>query len=207
MKLNPEELSAPQYALLERIDHKDMIPFVQTYMKKWTLSSVFYYAVNLLLFVIVVFLMAYYAASAQVKWTEALGYLASGIGFFFLLIPLHEYLHALAYRWQGATQTSFDMNLRKFYFLAIADKFVANRTEFRIVALAPFVVISGTLIFLLLFVNQLQLFTVLGALIMHTSACSGDFALLSFYNLHPHKTILTYDDKANKISYFYEKLS
>ena len=207
MQLSPEELSTPQYTLLERLNHKDMIPFVQTYLKKRTFASVFYYATTFVLFMIAVFFMAYYVASKQVKLGEALGYLATGIGFFFLLIPLHEYLHALAYRWQGATQTSFDMNLRKFYFLAIADKFVASRTEFRIVALAPFTVISGALIILALFVNQLQLFTVLGALFMHTSACSGDFALLSFYNFHAGKTIFTYDDKTNEISYFYEKVS
>jgi len=56
----------------------------------------------------------------------------------FALIPSHEYIHVLAYKSKGAKNTSCDANLKKFYFMAIAYRFVANKKEFQIVALAPF---------------------------------------------------------------------
>ena len=89
--------------------------------------------------------------------------------------------------------------------MAIADKFVANRKEFFIVALAPFAIISTTLIVLLLFSGQLWTFTILGVLLTHTAFSSGDFGILSYFDYHKNLEIVTYDDKANSISYFYGK--
>jgi hypothetical protein len=89
--------------------------------------------------------------------------------------------------------------------MAIADKFVANKKEFRIVALAPFVVVSAIILILLLFSNQLWTFTLLGILLTHTAFSSGDFGLLSYFDFHKDKNVVTYDDKENGISFFYGK--
>jgi hypothetical protein len=126
--------------------------------------------------------------------------------FVFLLIPIHEYIHVLAYKSQGALHTSYDSNWKKFYFMALADKFVANKHEFSIVALAPFVVITTMLGLALFWVEGLWSFTIIGTLIMHTAASSGDFGILSYFYFHKDKDIITYDDVGNKISYFYGKL-
>ena len=128
-----------------------------------------------------------------------------GLAIAFGLIPVHEYIHVLAYKSQGADKTSYDANLKKFYFMAIADKFVANKKEFQVVALAPFVVINTTLLLLLLFVGKLWTFTVFGILLTHTAFSSGDFGLLSYFEYHSDKDIVTFDDKENRISYFYGK--
>lgn len=207
MRLTPEELSTEQYVLLEKLDHQELIPFVQKYLKQPTWASRFYYAVNLLILAAIALLVWRYGTQPGAKWWNALNYLAMGIAFTFLLIPVHEYIHALAYRSVGATHTSFDMYLRKFYFMAVADKFVASRKEFTIVALAPFVVISVGLLGLLIVATPLQVFIIMGALFFHTAACSGDFGLLSFYNHNRQKNIFTYDDKTSRISYFYEKVN
>jgi hypothetical protein len=111
----------------------------------------------------------------------------------------------LAYKSQGALHTSYDANLKKFYFLAVADKFVANKREFRIVALAPIVVISAVLLILTFFTGPLWTLTVLGALLVHTAFCSGDFGLLSYFDFHKDKDIVTYDDRKERVSYFYGK--
>ena len=97
------------------------------------------------------------------------------------------------------------MHLKKFYFLAMADQFVVNKREFQIVALAPFVIISSLAIIGLFFVGSLWSFAMLGILLMHTACCSGDFAMLSYFDFHKDKTVVTYDDKENKVSYFYSK--
>ena len=89
--------------------------------------------------------------------------------------------------------------------MALANKFVANRKEFFIVALTPFAVISATLIVLLFFSGQLWTFTILGVLLTHTAFSSGDFGILSYFDYHNNIEIVTYDDIENSTSYFYGK--
>ncbi|MEO5947545.1 MAG: DUF3267 domain-containing protein, partial [Chitinophagaceae bacterium] len=79
----------------------------------------------------------------------------------------------------------------------------ANRKEFQIVALAPFTVITTILLISLFFAGQLWSLTILGILLTHTAFCSGDFGLLSYFDFHKDKEVVTYDDVENKISYFY----
>ncbi len=86
--------------------------------------------------------------------------------------------------------------------MALSDKFVANKREFEIVALSPFVVITSILIILVFVVNFTWVLTILAVLFAHASMCSGDFGLLSFFEFHKEKEVVTYDDVENKISYF-----
>ena len=125
----------------------------------------------------------------------------------FLLVPLHEYIHVLAYKSQGATNTSYDANLKKFYFMALADKFVANKKEFEVVALAPFTSITTILIIFLFVVSHTWALTIVGILLTHTAMCSGDFGLLSYFEFHKDKKVVTFDDVENKVSYFYGQTS
>jgi hypothetical protein len=122
-------------------------------------------------------------------------------------VPLHEYIHVLAYRSQGAVNTSYAANLKKFFFMALADKFVANKKEFEVVALAPFVVISMAAVILFLVLSKEWQLSMAGLLLAHTAMCSGDFGLLSYFEMHKDKQVVTYDDVENKLSYFYGLLA
>jgi hypothetical protein len=126
-----------------------------------------------------------------------------GFSIAFLLVPLHEYIHVLAYKSQGAKNTSYDSNIKKFFFMALADKFVASKNEFRIVALAPFVSITSILLLMLTISSYSWTLTILGILLCHTAMSSGDFALLSYLEFHRDKEIVTYDNVGEKTSYFY----
>jgi hypothetical protein len=128
-----------------------------------------------------------------------------GVLLILALIPLHEWLHAIAYKFTGAKKTSFDMNLKRFYFLAIADRFVANKQEFQFVALCPFVIITLALLIAAFFSGESWIVTLFTTLTIHSMACSGDFALLSYFEFNRKKNIVTYDDKENKVSFFYGK--
>jgi hypothetical protein len=128
-----------------------------------------------------------------------------GLALALALLPLHEYIHVLAYKSQGATNTSYAANLKKFYFMALADKFVANRKEFTIVALAPFVCISLLLLALMFILPSAFQIMAAAALLMHTAMCSGDFGLLSFFDYHHNQDIVTYDDVESGVSFFYGK--
>ncbi len=134
-------------------------------------------------------------------------YFSYGLLATFTLIPLHEYIHALAYKYVGAKNTSYDMNLKKFYFMAMADKFVANAKQFRIVILAPFITISLACLLLFFILSGNWIYFPIGLFFTHTLFCSGDFGLLCYYETHKQKDIYTYDDKATGETFFYEKVN
>jgi hypothetical protein len=205
MKITPEELADNGYVLIDNLEHKELIPFVRTYLKKRTPILLFYTFCNVVFAGIIIYWFWRNYGTDSFNLDNALTHFSYGIVIAFGLIPIHEYIHVLAYKSQGAKNTSYDTNLKKFYFMAIADKFVANKKELRIAALAPFVVITTTLIILSFFTSQLWTFTVFGVLLTHTAFSSGDFGILSYFDFHKEKDIVTYDDKENSISYFYGK--
>ena len=89
--------------------------------------------------------------------------------------------------------------------MAIADKFVTNKREFIIVALAPFLVISLALLITSSLTGEVWEVTLFTTLMIHTIACAGDFALLSYFEFNRKKEVVTYDEKENKVSFFYVK--
>lgn len=206
MNIKPEKLSEEGYKLLDELGHKELVPFIQTYLKKKTRFSILYYLSNILAFLLVLYFLLVDYSSVKIDFWDRFIYFANGLALAFLLIPLHEYIHGLAYKSQGALNTSYDANLRKFYFMAIADRFVANRKEFQVVALAPFMTINLILIALLFPANPMWKLSFSGILLTHITFCSGDFGLLSYFDFHKGKEVVTYDDKGKGISYFFAKI-
>jgi len=43
-------------------------------------------------------------------------------------------------------------------------------------------------------------------LLVHSTMCAGDIALMNFYLLHPRKRIFTWDDAEHRVAYFYEEI-
>ena len=72
------------------------------------------------------------------------------------------------------------MDLNQYMFYVTAHRHVATPIQFRIVAIIPFFI--------------------------HTTMCTGDFAMLNFYWLNKKKKIYTWDDADQKVAYFYEEL-
>lgn len=208
MKAKPEELESFGYKLIDKLNHQELIPFIQLYIKKNTFYARLYFVLNVALFFSLALrvLQLLLADPPGATVGDALSYSALGIALAFLLVPLHELLHVAAYRYLGAKETSFDANWKKFYFFAIADKFVVNKNEFKVVALAPFLAISIALIILIPLSAILWSFVFHGMLFMHTAFCSGDFGLLSYFEHNKHRHIVTYDDKNEGVSYFFERI-
>lgn len=200
MKITVEQLDNNDFKLLNAYGPEEVQPFIQSFLKKWNKSTKFYVATNILTLLIILGFLILNKQSGV-----AFLYLLSGCIFAIGLIPFHEFLHLLMYKILGAKKTALKSNFRKFYFIAIADKFVANRKEFQAVVLTPFVFITVSLLFLLAIVNSLWLFAVLGTLFIHTIVCSGDFALLSFLEINSSNQIVTFTDEEKETIYFYEK--
>jgi hypothetical protein len=205
MNIDPTDLTQHGYVEIDRLGHKELVPFIRTYMKKPTLFSILYYLANIICFALVGYLFAIRINSSDYDVGDRFTHFSYGLALAFVLLPLHEYIHVVAYKSQGAKNTSYDANFRKFYFMALADKFVANEKEFRVIALAPFVFISSSLILLLFLVDGNWNLTIAGTLLTHTAMCSGDFGLLSYFEFHKDKDVVTYDDISNGVSYFYAK--
>lgn len=203
MDIRPEELTQKGYTLLDQLGHKDLVPFVRTYINKKTKYTALYYVSNLLAFGLTGYLFFKKIDTSAIDIGGRFSHFSYGLAIAFLLVPLHEYIHVLAYKSQGAKDTSYDANLKKFYFMALADKFVANKKEFEIVALAPFIVITAILILILFVVNSSWMLTIAGTILTHTAMCSGDFGLLSYFQFHHDKDVITYDDKHKGVTYFY----
>ncbi|MBL7791965.1 MAG: DUF3267 domain-containing protein, partial [Saprospiraceae bacterium] len=197
------ELTAKGYVLLDKLEHKELVPFIRTYMNKRTRFSIIYYLSNAIVFAITGYFFAAGYNSPDYSFGNRFTHFSYGLALAFTLLPLHEYIHVLAYKSQGAANTSYAANIKKMYFMALADKFVANKKEFQVVALAPFIGITTALMIAIFFVNQTWSLTLATTLLAHTAMCSGDFGLLSYFEYHKDKNVVTYDEIASNTSFFY----
>jgi hypothetical protein len=169
MKLKPEELEENGYILLDRMDHSELIPFVKMCLSKRTWFTMTYYLSTIVFFAFLLFFCLKLYHSGSYTIIKIFLQVLLGLLLTLTLIPVHEFIHALAYKFQGAKNTSYDVNLKKFYFLAIADRFVASKREFQIVALAPFLVISLVLLMAAFLTGELWKVTILTMLMTHSA--------------------------------------
>jgi hypothetical protein len=206
MKISPEDLEIEGYLQLDTLQHRDLVPFVKRYIYRFAFWPVFYFGFSILMLVVIgARLGTDLSSSPDFILAEALGKTALGFAFAFLLIPLHEYIHAIAYRLCGAKEVSYDADLKKLIFMAMAHRFVAGAKEFSVVALAPFATISLIAFALIPFLSEYHCYAALGLLFTHAAFCGGDFAMLSYLDFHKNKEVVTWDDKKNKVTYFFWK--
>ena len=197
-----------KYRLVRAMSIAELKPFVvENIKKKNKYASSYMMLTYVLLFGTIAFI-AFFPTENKEQFKTLLMYFGIGIALSFsLLIILHELIHGMAYKIVGAPKVTYGGNLREFVFYAAANKFVANRTSFFTVALAPFVVITVLSIVTFLVGNVYLKWLAVGVLLGHSTLCGGDFAMLSFFEEHKEKEMYTYDDMENKIMYFYERIT
>ncbi len=205
MNITPSQLEQNGYMLQDKLDHKELIPFIKEYLNRRGITTFVYYGINLAFLIIAIVMIIWNVEQKVISIGDSIFHFFLGFSIAFLLVGIHEYIHVLAYRMMGAKETSLEMNLKKFYFLALADKFVANRREFVFIALAPFTIISVVFAVLAVVLPFGWSMTMVGVLFALTAMCSGDFGLLGYFEAHIGKEVVTYDDVENKVSYFYSK--
>ena len=197
----------PAYHLLLLLPHDDLLPFMQEQITGRSRTMRGYFLMNILMLAVLGLIAYQDMKNGQMGWDDLLK--SFGLGtllVFTVLIVVHEAIHGIAYKLMGAPAVSYGVNWRKFYFYAVADRFVAGRKDFIFVAIAPFVVVSVVMIILSFFVPLELKWVLFSVLFMHTGACAGDFAMLGFYEQNRHfSEMLTFDDVNRKISYFYVK--
>lgn len=186
--------------------HDELLPFVQEEFSRRSFILRFYILLNILLLLLMLVLGAWQAHQGLITAGAIIRYSTLGLALALtVLVPVHEAIHGLAYKLVGAPRVQFGADIRKFIFYALADHFVVGRPAFRLVALAPFAAISFCVLCCIFFVPLTYQWLLLGVLLMHTGACAGDFAMLSFFRRYRDKEIYTYDDVPNRVSYFFRR--
>lgn len=133
-----------------------------------------------------------------------------GLGILFsftVLVVIHELIHAIAYLLVGVRHLSFGMKLKKFLFYVQADKEVVNYSQFRIVAIAPAIVVAViSLVGIIWYFGQPPYYFFLTVLGLHSLFCGGDFGLLCFFENRKEDEIYTFDVKSEGKTYFYKRV-
>lgn len=207
--MNYEELLIDaDYKEIAALKHTEIKGFIVAEIEKqpvWARVANMYQITGLLAFMLGGFkaFMPYFTQ----RETVYLWWLLAGIVFTFsVLIVLHELIHALAYKFVGAKHLSFGMNLKQFVFYVQADKQVLNYQQFRMVALAPSVVVSVFSIVAMLVSYQHPVFYFfIPIFAFHSVFSGGDFGMLCFFANRSDKDIVTFDIKAEGKTYFYAK--
>ncbi len=106
MELKPEALREHGFILLDSLDHQQLIPFVQKYLKKSTSISWIDQGINIFFVSFIVCLIWKSVYIENIKFVDCFSYLSFGTLFVFLLMPVHEYIFFLAYKSQGTQHTS-----------------------------------------------------------------------------------------------------
>lgn len=191
------ELESEGYAVHTMFRHTDIVAFVRSYffrMNPVTLAFWIFNALVVLLFIL--------NPLFDPHSSFAFHFFLMGFAGFFLLIPLHELIHGIGYRFAGAKVVSYRVVWRKLIVYAMADRFVAHRVWFTILALAPFVLINTALIVLVVIASAGWSAFFTGVLIMHTAGCSGDFALVSYFYTFWDRHPITFDEEAEGRTFF-----
>ena len=194
------------FTLLETLRYEDIVSFVFRNIRNRNFPAYFYYLYNVLCLAALVLVSVNGFMEGVFSRGEFFSSLSWGIiAGSFLIIPVHEACHALAYKLVEAPSVHFGADLRQMIFYVAANRFVADRKEFTIIALTPFVLINAAgLIFCFVFGSYWPVF-MLSMLLFHNIMCIGDFAMLSFFRLHQGQELFTFDIHEEKVSYIYKK--
>lgn len=123
-----------------------------------------------------------------------------------VIVPLHEIIHWIIYRTEGAADVRFGAIWRSFVFFAAAHNFLTDYKTFKRIALAPLRILSGLLVVLLLFPLPLWGKIAIAVLLFfHLLSCSGDLMMLAYMSRYKGREVYTVDDIDNRYTYFLEK--
>jgi len=205
--MNPvaETLHHQGFSLDYTLQHQDLIPFVRRYLFTKNVFTISYLVITILFTGAWLMVSFFFGINNTLTFFQILIWSVLGFGISFLLAPVHELLHGIAYKLCGAQKISFKAHWKKLYIVAIADKFVTHRRAFYFIGLIPFVVISLGSLLLVVFSSPALQLTWLTTLWVHATMCAGDIGLLSYFAEHRNKELITYDDAESNVSYFYSK--
>lgn len=190
-----------RYRLAATIEHENLHAWLKPYLFARSPVIVSYWVLNLG----ALLLVAYFWRLLRWPFADAFATMSLGmVAGYLLLVPIHEHVHAFAYRITGAPSVYVRYSFRTLSAFCTAPGHVVAARDFVKVCLAPFAVLNPILLLLCLTLpSPAAALAASGALLLHIGACSGDIALLQFLWRHRHDRMFTYDDNQAGKSYFY----
>lgn len=190
-KPTPEELQeSGKYEKIKDLDHNEMVPFLLKNLKNRNpVNTVFKHGTMLLIALILFVWIG--------RWDTTAFFVGLGAGLLFTFtvgVILHEILHLVVYKLLGAKKTRLKPLWAQGAVAAVADHFVVSGKEFYWLAFTPFVVLTAAGLAALFTTSGWIFFGVSFFLVMHATACIGDFSLAGFMYEHRNKSIYTFDD-------------
>lgn len=194
------------YQKIMELSFDEMIPFVMSNIRKPGLFSRIYLVLNILTLIALVYWMVNGFLEGWLVWTTLIKQFVVGVfAGSFLVIPIHELFHGLAYKILGAKKIKFGADLQQLIFYVTADRFPVASKELYFLALLPFAAINMVILTVaIIWVPQL-IFLLGFFLFAHNIMCIGDFAIVNF----AHKetgNVYSYDEIELKKSFFYKRV-
>lgn len=194
-----------RFRQIQAIQYSDLVGFVLDYLRRKTWLMVLFWSLCIIFISIALTVrmnIAGYFPFRNILFHSLLGFIIFPI----LLIPVHEFMHVLAFWFTGAKRIRAGADLKQYIFYVTAHRHVIKAGQFKFVALVPFLIISFSIIALIIYLPGLWKWSLSILLFVHTTMCAGDFALLNFYHINRHRKIYSWDDADEKIAYFYEEI-
>ena len=194
------------YQKIMELSFDDMIPFVMSNIRRPGLFSRIYLVLNILTLIALILWVVHGLLEGWLVWTSLIRQFIVGVfAGSFLVIPIHELFHGLAYKILGAKKIKFGADLQQLIFYVTADHFPVARRELCFLAMLPFAAINAVIL-TVVFLWVPQLIILLGFfLLAHNIMCIGDFAIVNFTRKEPGK-VYSYDEIAQKKSFFYKRV-
>lgn len=195
------------YRVIDSFTYSDIKLFLMRNLPKTTFRAI-YIGVLLLVLFGVGFMIALWqeSQSASQFFLEIGASLVWVLVGYAIIVPLHEIIHWVVYRTEGAGDVRFGAIWRSFVFFAAAHNFLTDYKTFKRIALAPLRILSGLLVVLLLFPLPLWGKIAIAVLLFfHLLSCSGDLMMLAYMSRYKGREVYTVDDIDNRYTYFLEK--
>ena len=181
-KPTPEELQeSGQYEKLQDLDHNEMVPFLMKNLKNRNPINAAFKHGTMLLIALILFVWIG-------RWNTTLFFAGLGVGLIFTFtvgLILHELLHLLVYKILGAKKTRLKALWSQGAVAAVADTFVVSEKEFYWLAFTPFTVLTTAGLIALFTTSTGWIFYGVSVfLILHATACIGDFSLAGYMYEH-----------------------
>lgn len=201
-KPTPEELeNSEKFKKLQDLDHNEMVPFLLENLKNNNPINAFFKHGTMLLIALILFMCIG-------RWNSTLFFAGLGVGLIFTFtvgLILHEVLHLLVYKILGAKKTRLKALWDQGAVAAVADQFVVSEKEFYWLAFTPYAVLTTAGLIALFMTTGWVFYAVSFFLVLHATACIGDFSLAGYMYENRNREIYTFDDVDNDRSYFYVK--
>ncbi|HPF51395.1 MAG TPA: DUF3267 domain-containing protein [Draconibacterium sp.] len=196
-----------EYELIVELHHSQIKEFViSRFTENNLLIKIFmYYQVIMVL--LGIFILTRGIVLSYRGISEPLFYSLGALAFSFtILVPIHELLHGISIKLTGAKKVHYGAYLRKFIFYAEADRHVMNRKQFALVALTPLIIIKVvTLVGIIVFWHSVWIYFFGMVMAVHSLFCAGDIGLLSVFYADGYADRFTFDIKAERKSYYYQR--